>query len=77
MLSSSNKDTAHEYISTKEHEHAVLFRIGNYLVLITLRVFDWVSGIHFPDIAYYIIVSAVVGYDIQYVLDRFIVWRKK
>jgi hypothetical protein len=51
--------------------HLLLFRVGNYCVLITFLVADRLFGIKVPDACYYMVVFAVLGGDVQALFYRF------
>lgn len=68
----SRKNTVHEYTTTKKEFHAVIFRVSNYFVLISMRIFDANFPGAFPDLTYFVVASAVVGYDIYQIRNAFI-----
>jgi len=73
------KDIHHEYISTKQHTSGYLFRLSNYFVLLSMLAVEHYSDFSFPESVYLLVFSAIVGYDVQGLLNfiRSIAGRKK
>lgn len=70
------KNTHHEYISTNHQRHGYLFRLSNYLVLLSMlaieRYFNITNpDLHFafPESVHLLVFSAIVGYDVQGLLN--------
>lgn len=59
----SKKNIATEYTTTKKEHHGTLFRLSNYFILLSMRAIDSFMHGAFPDLAYALVVGAVVGYD--------------
>lgn len=72
MENTSKKNTIHEYTTTKHFHHAVLFRVSNYFVLLSMLGLDHVMRITFSDNAYLLVLSAIVGYDVREFFTSFI-----
>lgn len=72
---SYKKDTHHEYISTKQYKHGFWFRLSNYFVLLSMVAIDVFFqkndiGFQFPESVYFLVFSAIVGYDIPMMIDK-------
>lgn len=80
------KNTHHEYISTDQHKHGYLFRLSNYFVLLSMIGLERFiqlefhnTEFHFPESVYLLVFSAIVGYDVQGLLNliRSVVGKKR
>ena len=63
------KSITHEYISIKEEHNSLIFRMSNYIVLLSMRGFDVIFGVQFPEACYYILIFAIVGYDATKIIN--------
>lgn len=74
------KNTHHEYISTKQHQHGIWFRLSNYFVLLSMLGLEKIFDIQFSDYIYMLVFCAILGYDISglmTMIDKFIGRKKR
>lgn len=63
------KNTTHEYISTKQHQHGIWFRLSNYFVLLSMLSLEKLFDIQFSEYVYLLVFSAIVGYDVTGIME--------
>lgn len=74
------KNISHEYISTKQHQQGIWFRLSNYFVLLSMLGLEKIFDIQFSDYIYMLVFCAILGYDISglmTMIDKFIGRKKK
>lgn len=65
MAKRHTKNITHEYTSTKHLHNGYIFRVSNYLVLLSMIFIDKVFQFPFPEMGYILVICAVVGYDVE------------
>lgn len=66
------KNTPTVYISIKQLDNQVWFRIINYLALVTLALIEHYLNVHFSDSTYLLLIGAIVGLDVRSLTRKFI-----
>lgn len=62
-------NTHHEYTSTNQLRHGIFFRLSNYFVLLSMLGLQKIFDIQFSESVYLLVFSAIIGYDVQGLLE--------
>ena len=76
MSRRKTKNATHvEYISTKQHEHGLWWRLSNYFVLLSMVLVNMASkrynlGFEFSEYTILVALLGVLGYDLFELYDK-------
>jgi hypothetical protein len=72
MAKRSKRNTTHVYTSTRVEYDKVLFRVGNFFVLLSMFYADSHLELTIPETGYLLVLGAILGVDIPSLTRRFL-----
>jgi len=72
MKKRSKKNTTHVYTSTRVEYEKILFRLGNFFVLLSMFFVDSHWNLTLPETGYILVLGAILGVDIPALTRRFL-----
>lgn len=72
MPRKQKKNITHVYTSTRVEENKALWRLYNFLVLLSMAAIQGLLNITFPETGYLLVIGAILGVDVPALVRRFL-----
>lgn len=66
------KNITHVYTSTKVEESKAVWRLYNFIVLVSMAVMQSFLTVSFPETGYLLVIGAIVGVDAPALVRKFL-----